>query len=99
MYLIVKSREIRTTATSVRLKKQRLWQDGNTNEALQERLDAYIECVKKESIKILGSASILPKPMRCVFGDMKNVSLKLRFKFDTDYDNHDFSIGVRQKSL
>jgi hypothetical protein len=37
--------------------------------------------------------------MRFARADIKNLSMRGGLRFDTEYDNHDFSIGFHRKKL
>ena len=79
-----------------KIKEKKLWRENEPNEELQKRLDAYIEAERKKPIDIRSEDS-LPKPMRFSKDDVKNISLRLKLKFDTEFDTHDFSFNLLHK--
>ena len=54
-----------------------LWQDGQTDEALQARLDAYIAYERNQPAQLTDYEYGLPYPLRFAAGEIKNVSLKV----------------------
>ena len=77
-----------------RLNQLGLWQDGQTDEALQARLDAYITDQKAQPSQLMDYQYGLPHPMRFAAGEIKNLSLKSGLRFDTECDTHDFGISM-----
>lgn len=80
-----------------RLKTNGVWKDVDDNKKTQMQLDSYIAEVKKEPIDI-GEYG-LTKPMRFAKADVKNIKVGSTLKFDTEFDNHDFKIGVFKKKM
>lgn len=80
-----------------RLKTKGVWKDADDNQKTQTQLDNYIAEVKKEPIDI-GEYG-LTKPMRFTKAEIKNIKVGSTLKFDTDYDNHDFKIGLFKKKM
>jgi hypothetical protein len=92
-------KEFGTTTNKPRLRKMGLWRDGESSQNLQARLDAHIADVKKQPPQLVQYEHKLPKPMRFARADIKNLSMRGGLRFDTEYDNHDFSIGFHRKKL
>lgn len=66
-------------------------------ETLQKRLDDYILETKKESIDV--SEFGLPKPLRFTDADLKKVRLRYgKLRFESEYDEHDFSFNLFKTS-
>jgi len=79
------------TINSPRIRKANLWSGLELNEALQSKLDGYIEEVRKTKLEF--AADSVPKPMRFLASEMANVRVKFKLKFDAGYDNHDFRVS------
>ena len=92
-------RELRTTTNNPKLRKIGLWRDGESSQSLQTRLDAHIAELKKQPPQLVQYEYKLPRPMRFARADVKNISMRGGLRFDTEYDNHDFSIGFHRKKL
>ena len=92
-------RELQTTTNKPKLRKIGLWRDGEPSQSLQTRLDAHIAEVKKQPPELVQYEYKLPRPMRFARADVKNLSMRGGLRFDTEYDNHDFSIGFHRKKL
>lgn len=76
------------------LKKQQIWREGDTSQTLQLRLDDYVKELKKEAIDINSDGLI--KPLRFTPAEVKNMKIGGTLRFDTEYDSHDFRIGMFQ---
>ena len=81
-----------------RLNQLGLWQDGQTDEALQARLDAYIKDQRNNPSQLTDYEYGLPHAMRFAAGEIKNLSLKSGLRFDTECDTHDFGISMFDES-
>ncbi|HVQ37902.1 MAG TPA: hypothetical protein VMS31_10240 [Pyrinomonadaceae bacterium] len=92
-------KELQTTTNKPKLRKAGLWKEGESSQDLQARLDAHIAEVKKQPPQLVQYEYQLPKPMRFARADIKNLSMRGGLRFDTEYDNHDFSIGFHRKKL
>jgi hypothetical protein len=92
-------KELQTTTNKPKLRKIGLWRDGEASQDLQARLDAHIAELKKQPPQLVQYEYQLPKPMRFARADIKNLSMRGGLRFDTEYDNHDFSIGFHRKKL
>lgn len=90
-------RILRPSVNSPRIKKQHLWSGRETNEALQQRLDAHIERVKQEPLGFEDDS--VPKPVRFAVNEIENLRLKLKLRFDAKFDNHDFRVNPLRRSL
>ena len=77
-----------------RLNQLGLWQEGQTDEALQARLDSYIRTERTQPTQLMDYQYGLPHPMRFAAGEIKNLSLRSGLKFDTEFDTHDFGLSV-----
>lgn len=73
-----------------RIKKLGLWQENDTNQILQHKLDNYLHRLKATPSDFAG----LPKPMRFALADVKHATWGWRFKFETEFDTHDFGVNV-----
>jgi hypothetical protein len=93
------TKELRTTTNKPKLREIGLWRDGESSQNLQARLDAYISEIKKQPPQLVQYEYKLPKPMRFARADIKNLSMRGGLRFDTEYDNHDFSIGFHRRKL
>src|ERR1043165_7298065 len=71
-----------------------LWQDGQSDEALQARLDTYITDQKNQPSQLMDYQYGLAHPMRFAAAEIKNLSLKSGLTFDTECDTHDIGISV-----
>jgi hypothetical protein len=92
-------RELRSTTNKSRLREAGLWRTGESSQDLQARLDAHIAEVKKQPPQLFEYEFQLPKPMRFAGAEIRNLSMRGGLRFDTEYDNHDFSIGFHRKKL
>jgi hypothetical protein len=64
---------------------------------LQERLDNHIIETKKESVDV--SEFGLPKPLRFTDADLRKVRIGYgRLRFESEYDEHDFSFNLFKTS-
>ena len=58
------------------------------------------EHVRTEPPRMVAYEFGLPKPMRFAAGEMRRVRLRLGvLKFDTEFDRHDFTVGLRRAGL
>jgi hypothetical protein len=85
-------RTLRPTINRPKIRERRLWQETQSNQELQITLDKYISAEKKKPIDIRSDDS-LPKPMRFEVGEVKNLKLGLKLKFETEFDTHDFGFN------
>jgi hypothetical protein len=71
-----------------------------SNSAIQERLDAYIDDMKKERSAVTLS-TYLPIPIRYTKADIKNLSLTLMgsVSFEAHYDTHFYNVGLARKKV
>jgi hypothetical protein len=90
-------RKFRPTINTPRIRKEKLWRGGETNESLQAVLDAYIEKIKREKLGF--EEDSVPKPMRFSAVEIENAKFGLKFKFDAKYDNHDFKVNLLHRGL
>ncbi|HEX7315945.1 MAG TPA: hypothetical protein VF297_18660 [Pyrinomonadaceae bacterium] len=91
-------RKVRTpTINQPRLKKEGLWMVGASSRDLQARLDAHVEAARREPARLVAYELTLPKPMRFAAEDVKNARVRLGvLKFETEFDSHDFTVGLRR---
>ncbi|MET0647870.1 MAG: hypothetical protein ABW208_14740 [Pyrinomonadaceae bacterium] len=88
------------TINRPRLKGAGLWAVGASSRDMQRRLDAHVEAVRKEPARLVAYELTLPKPTRFAAGEMRNVRVRLGvLKFDTEFDSHDFTVGLRRAGL
>lgn len=85
-------RTFRPTINCPKIREKHLWIGNETNEALQKRLDDFIEERKKDSPEITELS--LPRPMRFPVETVKNMRVGLKLKFDTEFDDHDFRANI-----
>jgi hypothetical protein len=78
----------RTTVNRSRLRKEDLWQEGDTSSMLQTRLDAHIAESKRQD----------PKLLRYEYS-FKNLRTKGGLRFETEFDEHDFRIALHRRKL
>ncbi len=90
-------RTFRPTTNLPRIRKNRLWRGGESNENLQKVLDEFILQTKKDSLKF--EEDSVPKPMRFAADEVENAKFGLKFKFDAKFDNHDFKVNLIHRSL
>ncbi|MBV9210545.1 MAG: hypothetical protein JOZ52_07950 [Acidobacteria bacterium] len=90
---------IRNTVNRSRLRKEGLWLEGDSSPALQTRLDAHIAELKRQDPQLVRYEYSLPKPMRFAVGEIKNLSTRGGLKFETAFDQHDFSIAPHRRKL
>lgn len=75
-----------------RIKSLDLWHSREDNASLQKRLDNYLEQIKNREINM--ETDGVPKPMRFEAGEVQNLSLGLKLKFDAKSDSHDFRVHL-----
>ena len=83
-----------------RLSEKGLWVAGDTCQGARERLDAYVAAEKKRPPQLTEYEYSLPKPMRFAAGDVAGVRVRLGgLRFDTEFDTHDFIVGLRRQAM
>jgi hypothetical protein len=88
------------TINQPRLKKAGLWAVGASSRDMQALLDAHVEEARREPARLVAYEFTLPKPMRFAAEGMRGVRLRLGvLKFDTEFDRHDFTVGLRRSKL
>ena len=94
-------RKLRTpTINQPRLKKEGVWMVGASSRELQARLDSRVEAARREPARLVAYELTLPKPRRFAAGELKDVRLRLGvLKFETEFDDHDFQVGLRRAGL
>jgi hypothetical protein len=90
------TRDLVSTTNQPELREMGLWRDGESSQSLQARLDAYIAGAVQAPQHSQFEYG-LPRPMRFARADIKNISMRGGLRFDTECDNHAFSIGLRRK--
>ena len=77
----------------------RVWSESKSVEELQSTLDAYFAELKEHGSRVK-SSSDLPTPKRYRRDEVKHLSLTLfgTLKFDAQYDDHIFKVGIINKS-
>jgi hypothetical protein len=79
------------------LKRSGLWVVGASSDEMQSLLDKYIASTKREPSRLVGYEYTLPKPLRFTTQEVSNMSLRLGvLRFKTEFDDHDFTVGVRR---
>jgi hypothetical protein len=81
-----------------------LWNEGDSSESLQSRLDAHIAGLKQNRPPMFSnsvSSSPLPMPGRFIAGAVKGVRIDSDgvLSFQDSSDRHDFDIGVTRVKL
>lgn len=90
----------RPTINRPRLKGGGLWADGASSREMQSLLDSYVASVRKEPSRLVAYEYTLPKPMRFPGPEIRNLRLGLGgLRFDTEFDSHDFTVGLRRRGL
>lgn len=90
----------RPTINRPRLRSIGLWNNGASSREMQSVLDPYVASMKKEPSRLVAYEYTLPKPMRFPVQEIRNLRLSLSgFKFDTEFDSHDFTVGLRRRGL
>jgi hypothetical protein len=88
------------TINQPRLRSSGLWSVGASSEEMQERLDRYVEAQRKEPPRLVAYELTLPKPMRFPRGEIRDLRARLGgLTFDTEFDSHDFTVGLRRGGL
>jgi hypothetical protein len=98
--LDVKEKLSRPTINQPQLKDAGFWNELVASPELQKQLDSYISTLKQQPSILTDFEYSLLKPLR--FSQSKIKNLRIGFtslRFDTEYDSHDFSIGLRRKQL
>jgi hypothetical protein len=80
------------TTNSPQIRKLKLWSGRADNVALQAHLDNYIDKLKNQKVNFAEDA--VPKPLRFEAGEVINLSLGLKLKFDAKSDTHDFRVHL-----
>jgi hypothetical protein len=89
----------RTTVNQARIRDEGLWKAGDSSRTLQERLDGHIAKLREESPRLVLYEETVPRPMRFVQTDVRNMKLGLGLRFDTEFDSHDFRIAIHRRRL
>lgn len=90
----------RPTINQPRLKSGGLWAVGASSQEIQSLLDPYVASKRREPPRLVAYEYTLPKPMRFPGQEIRN--LRVRFgglKFETEFDSHDFTVGLRRGGL
>lgn len=89
-----------STLNQPRLKKDGPWVVGASSREMQALLDAHVAEVRREPAQLVAYEFGLPKPMRFTAEEMRDVRVRLGvLKFDTEFDQHDFTVGLRRSKL
>ena len=79
------------------LKRSGLWVTGASSHEMQSLLDTHIASTRREPSRLVGYEYTLPKPLRFTAREIGNMSLRLGvLRFSTEFDSHDFTVGVRR---
>ena len=94
-------RRLRTpTVNRPRLRESGLWTVGASSRDMRALLDAHVEAARREPPRLVAYELTLPKPARFEAGAVRNVRLRLGvLRFDTEFDSHDFTVGLRRAGL
>jgi hypothetical protein len=85
------------TINQPHLKRSGLWVVGASSQEMQSLLDTHIASKKREPSRLVGYEYTLPKPLRFTAQEISNMSLRLGvLRFSTEFDSHDFTVGVRR---
>lgn len=88
------------TVNRPRLRQEGLWMVGASSRDMQALLDPYVEAARREPGRLVAYELTLPKPMRFAAGEVKGARLRLGvLKFETEFDRHDFTVGLRRAKL
>ena len=88
------------TMNRPRLRKEGLWMVGASSRRLQALLDTRVAEARREPARLVAYELTLPKPMRFAAEELKGVRLRLGvLKFETEFDRHDFTVGLRRSKL
>lgn len=89
-----------STINRPRLKQAGLWAVGASSRDMQKLLDPHVEAARREPSRLVAYELTLPKPMRFAAAEMRDVRLRLGvLKFETEFDQHDFTVGLRRSKL
>lgn len=90
----------RPTINQPRLRSAGLWAVGASSPELQSLLDSYVAAARKEPPRLVAYEYTLPKPMRFPGREIRNLCVRLGgLKFETEFDSHDFTVGLRRRGL
>jgi hypothetical protein len=90
----------RPTLNRPRLSEKGLWVAGDSCEEARERLDPYVAAEKKRPPQLTGYEYSLPKPMRFAAAQVAGLRVRLGvLRFDTEFDSHDFNVGLRRRAV
>jgi len=93
-------RTVRITTNQPKLREVGLWREDESGLELQQRLDAHIADIRRQSSSIVRYEYSLPKPIRFNQTDIRNLRLSMgTLRFDTEFDRHEFRIGFRRARL
>lgn len=90
-------RTVAPTINNPRIKTAIGWNNIDPDQVLQRRLDDFVKARRAELLDF--EKDSVPKPMRFVLEDVKNLKLGFKLRFDTEYDDHDFRISPLRLSL
>lgn len=76
------------------------WPAGASCAELQRLLDARVAAERRRPAELSEYEFSLPRPLRFAAGDVRRPRLRLgRLSFETEYDTHDFIVGLRHQRL
>ncbi len=88
------------TINRPRLCEKGLWPVNGSRENIERLLDAYIAAEKSNPPQLTDYQFSLPKPMRFSHSQVNRMRVKFgSLRFDTEFDNHDFTVGLRRQKL
>lgn len=94
-------RKVRTpTVNRPRLMKEGVWMAVASGRDLRALLDARVEQMRREPPRLVAYELTLPKPLRFAAAEVKGARVRLGvLKFETEFDGHDFTVGLRRAGL
>ncbi len=85
------------TINQPHLKRSGLWVADASSHQMQSLLDTHIASTRREPSQLVGYEYSLPKPLRFTAREVSDMCLRLGvLRFSTEFDSHDFTVGVRR---
>lgn len=93
--------KVRTpTVNRPRIRREGLWAAGASSRDMRAMLDARVEAARREPPRLVAYELTLPKPMRFAAAEARGARVRLGvLRFDTEFDSHDFTVGLRRAGL
>ena len=91
----------RATINQTRLKEKGLWPAeaaSRESSATQSQFDQFIKQAQQQPAPLVSYQYSLPRPMRFAVTQIRDLSLRAgKLKFQSEFDSHDFAIGLRRR--